>query len=160
MCKYVGMPVLIINKKAKHDYHILETYEAGLVLSGHEVKAIREGKISIKGAHVAVIKNEMTLIGAQISPYQPKNTPENYDSSRSRRLLLHKKQIKSLIGKTKEKGLTLIPLRVYTKHGRLKIEIGLARGKRKPDKRETIKKKEVQRKIKRAFNNKGDARHR
>ncbi len=148
------MPTLAINKRAKYDYKILETYEAGIVLFGHEVKAVKNGKISLKGSYVTIKDNQAYLINCLISPYQPKNTPENYDPSRTRQLLLNKKEIKSLIGKTKQKGLTLLPLRVYTKHNRIKLEIGLGQGKRKYDKREKIKKREIDRRIGRALRNK------
>lgn len=153
------MPILATNPKVKFDYHILETYEAGLVLFGHETKAVKKGKMSLKGAYVVINNEEAWLLNAKISPYQPKNTPDDYDPERSRKLLLHKKELKSLIGKAKEKGLTLMPLRVYTKHGRIKLEFGLVRGKKKFDKREAIKKREAERKIERALKS-GDVRHR
>ncbi|MBU1289785.1 SsrA-binding protein SmpB [Patescibacteria group bacterium] len=145
------MPTLAINPRARYDYEILDTYEAGVVLIGQEVKAIKRGSISLKGAYVAIRNNEAWLINAQVSPYQPKNTPADYDSTRSRKLLLHKSEIKELIGKTKQKGLTLTPIRVYTKQNQIKLEFGLGRGKRKSDKREKIKKRETQRKINRAL---------
>ena len=130
------------NKKAYFDYEILETFEAGVVLLGHEVKSIKTGHISLRGAFVVVKNEELFLINANVPPYQPKNTPKDYKPERSRKLLLHKSEIKSLIGKTKQKGLTLAPLKVYTKKGKIKILFGLARGKRKVDKREKIKKRE------------------
>ena len=145
------MPTLAINPRARYDYEILDTYEAGVVLIGQEVKAIKRGSISLKGAYVAIRNNEAWLINAQVSPYQPKNTPADYDSTRSRKLLLHKSEIKELIGKTKQKGLTLTPIRVYTKQNQIKLEFGLGRGKRKSDKREKIKKRETQRKISRVL---------
>jgi len=145
------MPTLAINPRARYDYEILDTYEAGVVLIGQEVKAIKKGSISLKGAYVAIRNNEAWLINAQVSPYQPKNTPADYDSTRSRKLLLHKSEIRELIGKTKQKGLTLTPIRVYTKQNQIKLEFGLGRGKRKSDKREKIKKRETQRKINRAL---------
>ncbi|MBU4030782.1 SsrA-binding protein SmpB, partial [Patescibacteria group bacterium] len=114
------MPTLAINPRARYDYEILDTYEAGVVLIGQEVKAIKRGSISLKGAYVAIRNNEAWLINAQVSPYQPKNTPADYDSTRSRKLLLHKREIKELIGKTKQKGLTLTPIRVYTKQNQIK----------------------------------------
>lgn len=148
------MPTLAINPRAKYDYEILDTYEAGLVLSGQEVKSIKKGSMSLKGSYVVIRKEEAWLINAQVSPYQPKNTPADYNSTRSRKLLLHKKEIKELIGKTKQKGLTLTPIRVYTKQNRIKLEFGLGRGKKKSDKREKIKKRETQRKIRRALKDK------
>jgi len=148
------MPTLTTNPRARFDYSILETFEAGIVLFGHEAKAIKSNRVSLKGSYVTIKNNEAWLINVQISPYQPKNTPEEYDPTRSRKLLLHKKEISSLIGKTKQKGLTLVPLRVYTKHNRIKLEFALAKGKRKTDKREKIKRREVDRKIDRALRNK------
>lgn len=149
------MPTLATNPRAKYDYHILETYEAGLVLTGQEVKSIKTGHISLKGAYVTIKNEEAWLINAQIPPYQPKNVAADYEPSRSRKLLLHKKEIKSLIGQTKQKGLTLVSLRVYTKKGKIKLAFALGRGKRKVDKRETIKKREAKRKIERALKNRG-----
>lgn len=155
------MPTLTTNPRVRFDYHILEKYEAGIVLFGHEVKAVKNSMISLKGSYVAVRNKELWLINALISPYQPKNTPEDYSSTRSRKLLMHKSEIKRLIGKIKEKGLTLAPLRVYTKQNRIKLEFGLAKGKRTIDKREKIKKREADRKIGRALRNKnGDDRYR
>ena len=148
------MPTLTTNPRARFDYSILETFEAGLVLFGHEAKGIKNNRMSLKGSYVTIKKGEAWLINAQISPYQPKNTPKEYDPTRSRKLLLHKREISSLIGKTKQKGLTLVPLRVYTKHDRVKLEFGLAQGKRKIDKREKIKKREFNRRAERALRNK------
>jgi len=150
------MPVLAINRKAKFDYQILDKYEAGLVLSGLEVKSIKNGKMSLKGSYVTINKNEeVFLINAQITPFQIKNAPKDYQPDRTRKLLLHKKEIKNLIGKIKQKGLTLVPLRVYTKHRKLKLEFGLGQGKKKTDKRESIKRREDERKIGRALRNRG-----
>jgi SsrA-binding protein len=139
------------NKKAYHDYEIIESFEAGIVLEGHEVKAVKNGKISILGSYIKIIDNEVFLIGAAISPYQPKNTPKNYDSERNRKLLLNKKEIAALIGKSKERGLTIMPLKVYDKKGKVKLEIGLAKARKKYDKRTSIKKREEQKKIERAL---------
>jgi len=153
------MASFAVNRRAKFDYRILETFEAGLVLSGHEVKAIKNGRISLRGSYIAIRNEEAWLINANIPAYQPKNTPDDYNPTRDRKLLLHRREIKSLIGKTKQKGLTLVPLQVYTKHSKLKLEFGLGQGKAKTDKREAIKKREVQRRIDRALK-KGDDRHR
>ena len=139
------------NKKAWHDYEIIENFEAGIVLEGHEVKAVRSGKISILGSYIQIIDNEAFLIGATIAPYQPKNTPKNYDPGKNRKLLLNKKEIASLIGKSKERGLTIVPLKVYDKKGKIKLEIGLAKAKKKYDKRTSIRKKEEKRKIERVL---------
>jgi len=124
------------NKKAYYDYEILEQYECGLKLEGWEVKAISKKACSIAGSHCVVMNGNVMLVGANIG------SAEN-DMSRSRKLLLHKNEITRLIGKTKEKGLTLVPLRVYTTRGKYKLTIGLVRGKREYDKRETIKKREI-----------------
>ena len=141
------------NKKAYFDYEILETYEAGIELRGNEVKAIKTGHINLAGSYVWIRNNEAYLLNADIPPYQPKNTPTDYDPQRTRRLLLRKEEIKELVGKTHEKGLTIMPLKVYSKGRRLKIEIGLARGKKKRDKREMIRKRETQREISRILKN-------
>lgn len=133
------------NPKAGFDYEILETIEAGIVLEGHEVKSIKTSKASIKGSYVKIWSNEPFLIGATISPYQPANTPKNYDPQRSRKLLLSKKEISKLIGLSQSQGLTLIPLKFYGKKGLVKLLVGIARGKKKYDKRETIKKKDIAR---------------
>ena len=134
-----------INKKAGFDYEILETIEAGLVLEGHEVKSIKTGKASIKGSYVKMLEGTPYLIGAIISPYQVANTPKSYDPQRSRKLLLSKKEIATLTGTSKAHGLTLVPLKIYDKKGKLKLLVGIARGKKKYDKREAIKKKDIQR---------------
>ncbi len=131
------------NPKAGFDYEILETIEAGLVLEGHEVKSIKTGKASIKGSYVKIVDGAPYLIGATISPYQPVNTPKDYDPQRSRKLLLSKKEISTLIGTSQAHGLTFVPLKIYDKKGRLKLLVGIARGKKKYDKREAIKKKDL-----------------
>ena len=141
--------VIATNKRAYFDYEILETYEAGIELKGFEVKSIKTGRINLAGSHVIIRNNQAWLLNADIPPYQPKNTPDDYDSKRTRRLLLKKSEIKNLIGRTSEKGLTLVPLRVYTKHQKVKVEIGLGKSRKKADKRELIKKREVEREIKR-----------
>lgn len=141
--------VLADNRKAFYDYEILKEYEAGLVLNGQEVKSIKLGRMSLKGSYIILKEEELFLIGANVPPYQPKNAPANYDPERFRKLLLNKAEIKQLIGKVKEKGLALIPLKVYTKHARIKLAFGIGKGKKKTDKRETIKKKEIQRNIER-----------
>jgi SsrA-binding protein len=135
----------ITNKKAFFDYEIFEKYEAGIELFGHEVKSIKNGKISLKGTFVVVKEEQLFLLNALISPYQPKNTPKDYDQTRTRRLLLKKTEIKSLIGKSRQKGLTLVPLRVYNKKGKIKIEIALARRKKKAQKKIKIKERDIQR---------------
>ena len=147
------MTVLAFNKRANFDYEILEKYEAGLMLLGYEVKSVKTGHINLKGSFVT-IKNvkgkvlpEFYLINAHIPLYKYAGTIKDYDPYRSRKLLLKKSEIKRLIGKKKERGLTLVPIKIYTKHSFVKLEFGLGRGKRKVDKREAIKKREVDRKI-------------
>jgi len=134
------MKILTKNKTAYFQYEILEEIEAGISLIGHEVKAIKTGRISIKGSYASIRKGEMFLIGATIPPYQAKNTSKNYDEKRDRKLLLKKKEIQYLADKTEKKGLTIVPLKVYSVRGKVKISIGLARGKKKFDKRAKIKK--------------------
>lgn len=148
------MKTFTINKRAKYDYEILDKFEAGLILKGYEVKSVKNGHMSLKGAYVTIKDNEIYLINANISAYQPKNTPEDYDPGRSRKLLLHKTEIKYLTGKSREKGLTLVPIKVYTKKSRLKLEFGIGRGKKKIDKREKIKKREVKKEIERRLKEK------
>ncbi|HEX9664914.1 MAG TPA: SsrA-binding protein SmpB [Patescibacteria group bacterium] len=142
------MPTVAVNKRANFDYTILETYEAGLVLTGQEVKSIKAGQLSLKGSYVVIKKNEAWLINSHLPPYKMAGKPEGYDPDRNRKLLLHKKEIKTLIGKSQEQGLTLVPLKVYTKRNQIKLEFAVARGKKKIDKRELIKKREIQKKIK------------
>jgi len=148
------MKTLAINKRAIYDYEILEKYEAGISLFGCEVKSTKTGHISLKGSYIVIKNNEAYLLNAFIPPYQTKNTPSDYDPSRSRKLLLHKSEIKSLIGKTKQKGLTLVRIKLYTKKGKIKLEFALAKGKRKVDKREKIKKREAERKMRRVLREK------
>ncbi len=146
------MPTLSTNKRATFDYEILDKYEAGLVLAGYEVKSARLGHISLKGAYVVITNNEAYLINAHISPYQPKNMPTDYEPTRTRKLLLHKSQINRLIGEHKQKGLTLIPISVYTnKIGKIKLSFALALGKKKFDKRAAIGDRETKRRIQRAM---------
>lgn len=143
------MKTFAYNRRAKYDYKILERFEAGIVLKGHEVKSIKQGSMSLKGAYVIIKANEAYLIGAYISPYQPKNTPLDYNPERLRKLLLKKSEIRNLIGKIKQKHLTLVPIRVYPKNDKIKLEFGVGKGRRKVDKRELIKKREVKRRIER-----------
>ncbi len=140
---------LIENKKAYFDYEILEKFEAGLELKGFEVKALRNGRGSLVGSRVIIRGNEAYIVGTDIPPYQQKNAPIDYDSQHTRRLLLKKQEIQYLRGKAEEKGSTLVPLNVYNKNGFLKLSFGVAKGLKKYDKREKIKKEEVKRKIER-----------
>jgi len=133
------------NKKAYYDYEILEKFEAGIELKGYEAKAITSGKVSLLDAYGIIRNNEVFIVNLNIPPYQPKNIRENYDPQRTRRLLMKKSEIQSLIGKMQT--LTLIQLKIYNKKSKIKIELGLARRKKKKDKREKIKKEEDLRKI-------------
>lgn len=139
----------IINKKAYFDYQILDTFEAGIVLSGYETKAVRSGKAEIVGSYAKIYNGEAWLVNARISPYQEKNTPREYDPGRARKLLLKKEELAMLIGKTKEKGLTLIPIKLYNKNLRIKVGLALAKSKKNRDKRDTIKERETKRSIER-----------
>ncbi|MBP1594689.1 MAG: SsrA-binding protein [Acidobacteria bacterium] len=148
--KNSGQKLVASNRKAFHDYFILDKIEAGIVLLGTEVKSIREGRINLKDSYGIVKDAEPYLVGCHISPYSHGNR-ENHDPTRTRKLLLHRKEIRKLIGKTQEKGLTLVPLRVYLARGRVKVELGVARGKKDYDKRETERRKEVERETRAAM---------
>lgn len=143
------MKIYAENKKAYFNYDILEKFEAGMVLNGQEVKSIKLGRMTLEGSYVVLKNVEPFLIGAKVPAYQPKNAPADYDPERSRKLLLSKSEIQGLIGRTHEKGLTLVPLKVYSNNAKIKIEIGLAKGKKKFDKREDLKKREQKREIER-----------
>lgn len=145
------MASFIENRKVRFNYEILEKYEGGIELSGIEVKSVRNGKISLEGAFVVARGGEVFLINANIAPYQPQNTPKDYDPLRNRKILLTKKEIKILSENEKNKSLTIVPLSLYSKNRKIKIEIALAKGKKKFDKRETIKKRDVERTIRREF---------
>lgn len=145
------MPILASNKRAPFDYDILETYEAGIELAGFEVKSVRTGRMSLAGSFVLIRSGEAWLVNTAIPPYQAANTPPGYDPARRRRLLLHRAEIKKLIGAGATKGLTIIALRVYTKGSRIKVALGLARYKKKYDKRAAIREREDRRKIERAL---------
>ena len=148
------MPTYANNRKAFHNYSIEDQIEAGLVLAGHEVKSIRGGQASLDGAYVTIRGGEAFLRNAYIGKYKQASNLEGYDESRERKLLLHKNELLRLQSKTKEKGLTLIPLQIYTSKRRLKLKIGLGRGKKQFDKRDAIKKKENKRKIERVLRQK------
>ena len=132
------------NRKALHDYHILEEWEAGVALLGTEVKAIREGRVNLRDSYARIDKGEVWLSNLHISAYSHTGY-DHHDERRQRKLLLHKSEIRKLIGKTVERGMTLVPLRVYFKDGRVKVAVSLAKGKQDYDKRETIKKREADR---------------
>ena len=148
-----GEKVLATNRKAFFNYHILDRAEAGVVLRGTEVKAIREGGLHFRDSYVEYKGGELFLVGASVSPYSHGNQL-NHPEGRSRKLLLHKREILKLGGKATEKGLTIVPLRAYFKNGRVKLEIGLARGKQVHDKRESIKRKDIERETRQAVRSK------
>ena len=139
------------NRKARFNYEILEKFQAGLVLNGTEVKSIKSGRIQLAGSYVVARGEELFLVGATIPPYQPNNAPRDYNPERSKKLLLNKKEITYLLGKVKERGLTLVPLRVYSMKAKIKLEFGLGKGKREFDKREKIKKRDAGRDMERAL---------
>ncbi|UOR11751.1 SsrA-binding protein SmpB [Halobacillus amylolyticus] len=138
------------NKKAGHDFFIEETYEAGIVLQGTEIKSIRASRVNLKDSFARIRNGEVYLHNLHISPYEQGNI-YNHDPTRSRKLLLHRKQINQLIGQTQQKGFSLVPLKIYIKNGVAKVLIGLGRGKKKYDKREDLKRKQVNREIDRAI---------
>ena len=145
------MPVLAVNKRATYEYEILQKYEAGLSLVGHEVKSAKAGNVQLKGAYVTITNGHPSVINMHIGAYPKAGPLPSYNPTRTRQLLLNKREINSLIGKKKELGLTLVPLRVYTKRNLVKLEFGVGRGKKKFDKREDIKKKDIKRDLRRKF---------
>lgn len=145
-----GIKVVTQNKKARHDYHIEDRYEAGIVLSGTEIKSIRAGRVNLKDSFARIQNGEVYLMNMHISPYEQGNR-YNHDPTRSRKLLLHRREIDKLVGLTKEKGYALIPLRIYLKNGFAKVELAVAKGKKLHDKRQALKEKDAQRQIERAF---------
>jgi len=143
------LPDIATNRQARHRYNLLDKWEAGLVLTGTEVKSLREGKAQIKDGYAALRDGEVWLHNVHIPPYAPASR-ENHEPERPRKLLMHKHEIERLIGKTREKGLTLVPTRMYFRGGRAKVEIALARGKDVGDKRQAIKEREMKREMERA----------
>ena len=141
-------PVFAENRKARHDYTVLETIECGIVLSGTEVKSVRHGEVSLAGAYGAVLKGELWLLGADIAAYKFGNR-FNHEPKSQRKLLVHAKEIRELQLKTEAKGLTLVPLKVYLKHGKVKVDLGVCRGKQLHDKRDALKKKDLRRDLER-----------
>lgn len=146
------MEIYSENRRARFDYEFLETFDAGIELSGHEVKSIKSGKANIAGSFVVVRGGEAFLLGASVPPYQPNNLPPGYDADRTRKLLLKKEEIARLAGAGNAERLTIVPLKLYNKHGLVKLELALARSKKKADKRQAIKKREVKREIRRTLN--------
>lgn len=145
------MPTLAENKRAKFEYQILDTFEAGLMLLGHEVKSARLGRMSLLGAYVTIARGALWLIGAHIQRYPQAGPLPDYDPDRTRKLLLHKREIAKIAGKLEQKGLTLVPLSAYTKGSKIKLSFGLARGKKLYEKKETIKRRESDREIRRSL---------
>ena len=145
----IGEKPIATNRKAWHDYEILETHEAGLVLKGTEVKSLRTGQVNFKDSYATVRGGEAWLLGCHISPYSH-GTDANHDPERDRKLLLHGREIRRLVGKIAERGLTVVPLKMYFKSGRAKIEIGLARGKKLHDKRATLRDRQTRREMDKA----------
>ena len=142
--------VVATNRRARHEYEILETFEAGLVLRGTEVKSLRTGQVNFKDSYATVRNGEMWLLGCHLSPYSH-GTDANHDPERDRKLLLHGREITRLVGKIAERGLTVVPLKLYFKNGRAKLEIGLARGKKLHDKRADMKARDDERAMQRAL---------
>ena len=149
-----GTKPIAENRRARHDYHLLERFEAGLVLTGTEVKSLREGHATLQRAFADVRDGEVWLVGAHIPEYAQGNVA-NHDPDRDRKLLLHRREIASLVGKVQERGLTLIPTRLYWKDGRAKVEVALARGKETRDKRRDIADRDARRQIERALKSRG-----
>lgn len=149
-----GDKVVATNRKARHLYHVLETHEAGLALLGPEVKSLRAGRANLVDAYARIRRGECVLVNAHISPYEQAGR-ENPDPRRERKLLLHKAEIRRLQGKLNERGFTLVPLRLYFKQGRAKVELALVKGKRQVDKRETIRRREEERSLRRAVRRSG-----
>ena len=140
----------VINRKAKYDYEIIDEYETGIVLTGTEVKSIRQGKVNLKDSYGVIRNGEVYLLNTHISKYEEGNI-FNHDETRTRKLLLHKKEIKKIKNKIEQEGMTLVPLKLYFKKNKVKILLGLVRGKKNYDKRETIKKRDVEREIRKSL---------
>ena len=138
--------LIATNRKARHEYEILETYEAGLVLKGTEVKSLREGQVNFKDSYASISREEAWLVGCHIAPYHH-GSDANHEPDRARKLLLHRREISRLIGKVAERGLTLVPLRLYFKEGRAKLEVGLGRGRKLHDKRDALRERDARREM-------------
>ncbi len=148
--KVLGVKLIAQNKKAYHDYHIEETFEAGIVLTGTEVKSLRQGRANLRDSYASFDGGELYLIGAHISPYEQGNI-FNHDPLRNRKLLMHRSELKRLVGKIQRTGYTMVPTKMYFKDGRAKVEVALARGKALYDKREALARKDAQRDVERAL---------
>jgi SsrA-binding protein len=145
-----GTKLIVENRRARYEYQLLDRYEAGIVLTGTEVKSLRDGRVQLGQAYADVRGDEVWLVGASIAEYAQGNIA-NHDPDRDRKLLLHRREIDSLIGKVKERGLTLVPTQLYFKDGRVKVELALARGREKADKRRAIAERDAQRQMERAL---------
>ncbi len=145
-----GIKVIAENRKARHDYHIEERYEAGIVLTGTEIKSVRAGRVNLRDSHALIERGEVILYNMHIAPYEQGNR-YNHDPDRPRKLLLHRWEIDQLYGKVRVRGYSLVPLKVYLRRGRAKVELALARGKKVYDKREAIAEREAKRRIDRAL---------
>jgi SsrA-binding protein len=145
------MSTYVDNRKARFDYEILETFDAGISLLGFEVKSIKKGRGSLEGSHVIVRGGEAFLIGMNLPPYQQNNTPKDYSPTRNRKLLLNKSELHQIADKEAGKGMTIVPLSIFSKGNLIKVSIGIVRGKKKFDKRESIKKRETDRAVRREF---------
>ena len=152
MARAKGEKLIADNRRARHDYHLLDRYEAGLQLTGTEVKSLRDGRVTLGQAYADLRDGEVWLIGAHIDEYAQGNVA-NHEPDRDRKLLLHRREIVKFAGKASERGFTLVPLRLYFRRGRAKVELAIARGKQLHDKRETLKKADAQRDIRRAIAN-------
>jgi SsrA-binding protein len=150
VAREAGEKLIADNRRARHDYHLLDRFEAGLVLTGTEVKSLRDGRVTLGQAYADLRNGEVWLIGAHIDEYAQGNLA-NHEPDRDRKLLLHRREIESLIGKVQERGLTIVPTRLYFKNGRVKLELALARGKEQRDKRRDIARREAERDIERAL---------
>ncbi|CAG1066726.1 SsrA-binding protein [uncultured bacterium] len=149
----MAIDIVTQNRKAFHDYFIEETFEAGIMLTGTEVKSLRAGKANLKDSYARIKDGEIFLLNTHISPYTQADGFKQHDPERTRKLLLHKKEILKLLGKTREKGYTLVPTKIYFKDGKAKVEIGLAKGKTSYDKRDSIKARDVKREIEKTMRN-------
>ncbi len=149
--KSESLKIVSDNRQARHEYEILETYEAGIELRGTEVKSIRAGKVNLRDGFALVRDGEVFLLNVHVSPHETTNQVFNHDPRRTRKLLLHRQEIRKLIGKVEQQGLTLVPLKMYLKKGRVKVDLALVRGKKLHDKREDLKRRQDQRDMERAM---------
>lgn len=150
----MGIKIVATNKQARFQYEIVDYIEAGIVLQGTEVKSLRQGKVNFKDSYATIKEGEVLIVGMHISPYEQGNI-FNHEPERIRKLLLHKQEIKRLTGKIQERGMTLVPIKIYFKEGRAKLELGLGKGKKLYDKRKDIAKRDTERELQREFKNKG-----